>query len=96
MDSFRLSERVTLEIGDKVRVSAGPYYPSKDGTKIGMGESGVGIFTGFDPQGKGIYVQFERGTCSRYVYIGPEYVSEVTGTVLRPHKITKIRKKNDS
>jgi len=92
---FRLSEKVTLEIGDKIRVSGGPYYPSKDypGTKIGMGERGVGVFTGVDPQGKGIYVQFERGGVSRYVYIGPEYISEMTGTVLRPHKITKLRKK---
>jgi len=59
-----------------------------------MGESGVGAFAGVDPQGKGLYIQFERDGSSRYVYIGPEYVSELTGTVLRPHKITKLRKKN--
>lgn len=93
--SFRLSEKVTLEIGDKIRVSAGPYYPTKDGTKISMGERGVGTFTGVDAQGKGIYVQFEKGGSSRYVYIGSEYVSDITGTVLRPHKITKVRKKKN-
>jgi len=93
--SFRLSPKVTLEIGDKIRVSSGPYYPSKSGTKINMGEKGVGIFAGVDDQEKGIYVQFRKGESARYVYIGPEYVSDRTGTVLRPHKITKMREKKN-
>lgn len=90
---FKISEKVTLEIGDKVRVSAGPYWPSKDGTKVKIGEKGVGTFTGSDEQGKGIYIQFDRLSSARYVYIGEEYTSETTGTVFRPHKITKVRKK---
>jgi hypothetical protein len=93
---FRLSDKVTLEIGDKVRVSSGPYYLSRDGSKIKLGERGVGIFTGADPQGNGIYVKFERDISSRFVYIGPERISEKTATILRPHKITKIRKKKKS
>lgn len=90
---FKISEKVTLEVGDKVRVSAGPYWPSQDGTKVKMGEKGVGTFTGADEQGKGIYVQFDRVGASRYVYIGEEYTSEISGVIFRPHKITKVRKK---
>ena len=50
--SFKLSEKVTLEVGDKIRVSSGPYYPSQDGTKLKMGEKGIGTFTGVDDQKK--------------------------------------------
>jgi len=90
--NFQLSKKVTLEVGDKVRVTAGPYYLSKDGTKINMGEKGIGTFTGVDPQGKGIYIQFDRVRASRFVYIGVEEPSK-NGTILRSHKVTKIRKK---
>ncbi len=88
---IRLSQKVTLNEGDKVRVSSGPYYLSKSGAKVKMGESGVGEFTGVDESGKAIYVKFGHSS-SAYVYIGPEYVSEQTNVVMRPHKIVKVRK----
>lgn len=89
---FRLSHKVVLEKGDKIRVSGGPYYPSKSGKKISMGEHGVGEFISADEKGSVIYVKFGNSS-PKFVYIGPEGVSETTGTVLRPHKITKLRKK---
>jgi hypothetical protein len=89
---FRLSKKVTLNEGDKVRVSGGPYYVTKDGKKIGMGEHGTGTFVGVvDEKGAAIYVRFGTGI-AKFVYIGPEYVSDTTGTIMRPHKIVKIRK----
>lgn len=88
--SFRLSKKVTLEPGDKIRVSAGPYFLSKSGKKIGMAEKGLGVFMSVDESGNAIYVRF--GHATRYVYIGPEHFSETTGTTMRPHKITKVRK----
>lgn len=89
---FRLSKKVTLNEGDKIRVTAGPYYVTKDGKKIGMGEHGVGTFVReVDEKGAAIYVKFGTGT-ARFVYIGPKYVSDVTGTIMRPHKIVKLRK----
>lgn len=91
--SFRLSPKVTLEKGDKIRVSGGPYYPSKSGSKISMGEKGVGEFVGADEKGQAIYVKFGNNSVPRFVYIGPEGISEATGTILRPHKITKLREK---
>jgi len=90
---FKLSPKVTLNEGDQIRVSGGPYYLTKDGRKISMGEHGVGTFVGADPKGDAIYVQFTKYSTTRYVYIGPEGVSETTGTILRPHKIVKVRKK---
>lgn len=92
--SFRLSKKVTLEPGDKIRVSAGPYYLAQSGNKIGMGEKGVGTFVSAEANGSAIYVRFGNGlySATRFVYIGPEHISEATGTVMRPHKITKLRK----
>ena len=59
--------------------------------KIKMGESGVGEFIKSSDDEKGIYVNFSNYS-SRYVYIGPEKISENTGMILKLHKIVKIRK----
>jgi hypothetical protein len=88
---FRLSKKVTLNEGDRVRISGGPYYVTKDGKKISMGEKGEGVFTSATADGKGIYVRFPKYGSPRYVYIGPQGVSEETGTILRPHKVVKLR-----
>lgn len=91
--SFRLSHKVFLEKGDKIRVSGGPYYPAKSGQKISMGEKGIGEFMSVNENETAIYVKFGENSSPKFVYIGPEGISETTGTYLRPHKITKIRKK---
>jgi len=91
--SFRLSKKVSLEEGDKIRVSGGPYFLAQSGKKISMGEHGVGTFAGAEENGEAIYVKFDRMSAPRFVYIGPERLSESTGTTLRPHKIVKLRKK---
>lgn len=93
LKEFRLSPKITLRLGDKVRVSGGPYYQTQDGKKISMGEKGVGEFAGADEKGTGIYVRFPKYSSARFVYIGPEGVSELTGTILKPHKVRKIRQK---
>ena len=80
-----------LKKGDKVRVSGGPYYLAKCGKKIKMGERGVGVFIELHPDGKGILVLFEGNASPSYVYVGPCIVSDITGTILRPHKVSKKR-----
>ena len=87
---FKLSQKVTLNEGDKVRVSQGPYFPSKSGKKIGMGHHGLGVFVGVVDE-NAIYVKFGHES-PRYIWIGKEHISETTGTVMRPHKIVKVRK----
>jgi hypothetical protein len=89
--SFRLSEKVTLNEGDKVRISSGPYYISSSGAKITMGEKGVGTFVSVTEDRTAIYVKFKNET-PKYVYIGPEKVASNTGTIMRPHKVTKVRR----
>ena len=89
--NFRLSQKVVLTYGDKIRVSSGPYYLSQSGNKIAMGERGTGIFIGVTNDQKIIYVKFGVGNI-RLVYIGDTFISE-NGTIMRPHKIRKVRKK---
>jgi hypothetical protein len=88
---FRLNSKVVLQKGDKVRVSSGPYYLTSEGVKISLGEKGVGEFMSATPDGTAIYVIFSGTSNARYVYIGPEKVSEITGTILKPHKVQKVR-----
>lgn len=94
--TFKLSQKVSLEKGDRIRVSEGPYYLSNSGARIKLGEKGTGVFTGSSSDGTSISVTFDRDQTSKYVYIGPEKVSPTTGTIMRPHKITKIRKKKNA
>lgn len=90
--SYKLSQKVTLNEGDRIRVSNGPYYLCKSGKKINMGHKGVGTFVGVDSSGDSLLVKF-RNESAQSVYIGKEYVSELTGTIYQPHKIVKLRKK---
>ena len=93
---FRLSKKVSLEEGDRIRVSGGPYYLSQSGRKIGMGESGIGTFFKAAENGEAIYVKFDRKSSSAcFVYIGPERFSEATGVTLKPHKVVKLRLKKN-
>jgi hypothetical protein len=91
--SFKLSPKVTLEKGDQVRVSGGPYYVTQDGDKLNMGEKGVGKFMEASANGEAIWVLFPQYGAPRFVYIGPEKVSDLTGMIYKAHKVRKLRKK---
>jgi hypothetical protein len=81
-----------LKEGDKVRVSGGPYYLTKDGKKISLGERGIGVFMGNHPDGNGVLIMFNGEKSSSYVYTGPDHVAPLTGTIMTSHKIRKKRK----
>lgn len=89
--SFRLGPKTVLEKGDRIRVSGGPYFITETGEKIHMGEKGIGRFVEATSNGEALWVRFSSFG-ERYVYIGPEKVSENTGMVYKAHKIVKIRK----
>jgi hypothetical protein len=81
----------SLKKGDKVRVSGGPYYLTKDGKKIKLGERGIGVFMEAHPDGKGILITFNSDNSPRYVYTGPTHISPITGAFMTSHKISKKR-----
>lgn len=81
---------LSLEVGDKIKITGGPYYLAKSGNKIPMGEKGVGTFVRVEEDGSAMHVKIAGMV--RYVYIGPEHVSE-TGTIMSPHKVVKVKAK---
>lgn len=89
MDTYKVSERVTLKDGDDVRVSGGPYFPSKNGTNIRMGEHGRGTFVSATTDG--IFVKFPKFNSPKFVYMGDDKTSQETGVVFKAHKVTKVR-----
>jgi hypothetical protein len=93
---FKYSPKVTLHPGDVFRCTGGPYYITKGGDKIAMGERG--LFRYVNMAKGGIMAvphnpkdALPKGTV--FIYMGEEAISEVTGTHFQPHKIRKSRKK---
>lgn len=92
----RLSERVILHPGDRVRVSGGPYWEQvgADGgvTKTRMGERGVMVFEEYCQLGESRWVVARGQSGYAALHMGPEERSpEVPGLVRRPYRLRRIR-----
>ncbi len=95
-DWVRLSERVTLQLGDKVRVSGGPYWEQigTDGsiTKTRMGERGVMVFEEYCQLGQRRWVVARGQNGYAALHIGPQEQScDIPGLVRRPYRLRRIR-----
>lgn len=95
-DRVRLSERVTLQPGDKVRVSGGPYWEQigADGsvTKTRMGERGVMVFEEYCQLGQSRWIVARGRNGYAALHLGPEeHSAEVPGLVRRPYRLRRIR-----
>ncbi len=96
---LRLSPRVLLQAGDKIRVSAGPYYESHDragnAVRMKMAERGVMTFLGYGESGTSRWIEARGKAGFAALHIGPEEISsEIPGLIRRPYKIRKVRVKN--
>lgn len=54
---YRVSERVVLRPGDQFRVTAGPYWRGRDGSRIPMAERGVMTFVRVVHQGTIVLIE---------------------------------------
>ena len=93
---IRLSERVTLHAGDKVRVSGGPYWEQADAdgtiTRMRMGERGVMAFEEHCQLGHRHWIVARGRDGYAALHIGPEERSTtVPGLVRRPYRLRKVR-----
>jgi hypothetical protein len=94
---LRLSPRVRLQAGDKIRVSAGPYYEARDdadGTPVRtkMAEKGVLVFEEYCELGPRRWIVARGKAGFAALHIGPqELSSEIPGLVRRPYRVTKLR-----
>jgi hypothetical protein len=93
---IRLSERVTLRAGDKVRISGGPYWEQTDAdgtiTRVRMGERGVMAFEEYCQLGQNHWIVARGRDGYAALHIGPEVRSNtVPGLVRRPYRLRKVR-----
>jgi hypothetical protein len=93
---IRLSERVTLRAGDKVRVSGGPYWEQVDAngtvTRMRMGERGVMAFEEYCELGQSRWIVARGRDGYAALHIGPEEQSTtIPGLVRQPYRLRKVR-----
>jgi hypothetical protein len=93
---IRLSERVTLRAGDKVRVSGGPYWEQADAngniTRMRMGERGVMAFEEYCELGQSRWIVARGRDGYAALHVGPEEQSAtIPGLVRRPYRLRKVR-----
>ena len=97
-DELRLSDRVLLKRGDKIRVLGGPYYEGHDATgnvvKTKMAERGVMVFEEVCELASKRWIVARGKAGYAALHIGPEERSELLpGLVRRPYRIRKLRPK---
>lgn len=93
---IRLSERVTLRAGDKVRVSGGPYWEQADATgtitRMRMGERGMMAFEEYCELGQSRWIVARGRDGYAALHVGPEERSStIPGLVRRPYRLRKVR-----
>lgn len=95
-DHLRLSERVLLKQGARIRVSAGPYYEDRDGdgnvVKTKMAERGVMTFEEYCELNESRWIVARGKAGYAALHMGLQERSELLpGLVRRPYKIRKVR-----
>lgn len=94
----RLSERVMLESGDRIRVCGGPYWQQidADGTvvKTRMAERGVMVFDSYCEYRDSRWIVARGSSGYASLHIGEEHPSEdIPGYIRRPYRVTKVRRR---
>lgn len=93
---YRVSERVVIHTGDRIRVSAGPYYETSDDSgnlvKTKLAERGVLVFLGYCELGPSKWlVAYGKGGYAA-LHVGEELPSAtIPGLIRRPYKVRKLR-----
>lgn len=95
---YRLSERVVLNRGDKIRVSAGPYYDMPDTaghvTRMKLAERGVMTFLAYCELGNTRWIEAYGKSGFAALRISNDDgggSALMSGFVRRPYKIAKLR-----
>lgn len=82
----------SLERGQFIRVSGGPYHKSSQG-KTRLFDKGVYRVTGIDENGLNVMAVGRKGSGAAHVYMGPRKISPVLKSIVRvPHKVQLIER----
>lgn len=91
---FTVDDWTTLQKGDIIKVSGGPYW-LRDGEsedkKVYMGESGKFRVSYIDLNSQAIFAYGLEEMGLHLIYMGPLKISEETGTTFRAHKVILIK-----
>lgn len=95
---YRVSPRVVLRAGDRIRLSRGPYWEEKvsDGSVVrhGMAERGTAVFVEYCETHESRWIVVRMGRRYASLHVGPEQRSPmIPGFVRRPYVIRKVRRK---
>lgn len=90
MTGYQLSPRVTLQPGDRFRVTAGPYYRLASGERVSMAARGTFVLLAVE-HGRGGRVQLLAYGSGGYavLHVAGRRRSRVPGLVARPYKIRR-------
>jgi hypothetical protein len=88
VSEYRVSDRVVLRPGDRFRVTAGPYWRGRDGSRIPMAERGVMTFVRGIRRGAVVLIEArgEGGWCVLHV-AGRRRNRVDSSLVCRPYRI---------
>jgi hypothetical protein len=93
-EEFRVSPRVLLRVGDKFRVTGGPYIRGENGEKIAMAYRGVCTFQRAEKIGARVHIYATNKEGSVLLHVAGRRRNEyLPDLVCRPYKIKgRIRK----
>jgi len=97
MTGYKLSPRVTLQPGDKFKVTAGPYYRLASGEKVSMAARGTFTLLAVETTTRGRVTLLAYGTGGYAVlHVAGRRRSRVPGLVARPYRVKRagIRRKD--
>lgn len=90
MTGYQISHRVTLQPGDRVRVSRGPYYRLASGEKISMAARGTYTLLAVEQGRRGRVTLLAYGPGGYAVlHVAGRRRSRVPGLVCRPYTVRK-------
>lgn len=92
---YRLSPRVLLVPGDRIRVSGGPYYLLASGQRVSMAARGTFLLVSIEQSARGRVTLHAEGPGGHAVlHIAGRRRSRIPGLVARPYKIRRVRQKS--
>jgi hypothetical protein len=88
---YRLSPRVVLVPGDRIRVSGGPYYLLSSGERVSMAARGTFKLVAIEETARGRVTLHAEGPGGHAVlHVAGRRRSRISGLVARPYKIRRV------
>lgn len=88
---FPVEDWTTLQKGDIIKVSGGPYHEVRGAENISMGEHGKFRVSYLDIPNQAIFAYGLKKMGLHFIYMGAPKIMKETGTIYRAHKVILIK-----